>query len=466
MIKSNLLEILRKFSSKELKEFGEFVRSPFFNKNESAIKLYDHVRKYSPDFNDSKLEKEYAYRKIFPGTSFNDGFMRTIMFNLSKLAEEFLAYSNYKISEFNEKKNLLTQLNIRELDKMFEKNMREITLKLQKIHVKDVNYYFNQFLIEDENLIYLTKYRFEQNDRYIKTTGIENIFNNLTYFYLIRILKYYVYVLNTRSIYKVEFKTKLVEDLLAGINPALYEDIPLVKIYINMVMLHLKEDEEHYYYELKDLVKKHDKIFQTEDLNESFINLGNYCRRKIRKGVKKFNQELFQIYKMELEKGSYSVHNALPHKLYRGVVELGLKLEEFDWIWQFIEKYKKDLRPEFRENTYNHCLALYEFSKGNFENALRISSKVKYDDVYQKLELKGLIAALYYELDMEEQLISSFDSFRHIISNDTLVPEERKESYMKFLRFVKKMLRLKNVYSHADHIALKKSLISEKHLFN
>ena len=105
MLKSNLLEILRNFSNTELKDFGEYVRSPFFNKNVSTIKLYDYLRKFSPDFDDKKLEKEYTYNKIFAGAHYNDGFMRTIMFNLSKLAEDYLAYSKFKKSEIqgNEK---------------------------------------------------------------------------------------------------------------------------------------------------------------------------------------------------------------------------------------------------------------------------------------------------------------------------------------------------------------------------
>jgi hypothetical protein len=49
MHKSNLFEILNTFTLKEFKEFGEYIRSPFFNKNESVKKLYYYVKKYYPD---------------------------------------------------------------------------------------------------------------------------------------------------------------------------------------------------------------------------------------------------------------------------------------------------------------------------------------------------------------------------------------------------------------------------------
>ena len=40
MLKSNLIDALRTFTPKEMKELGEFVASPFFNKNKN-VKFFD-----------------------------------------------------------------------------------------------------------------------------------------------------------------------------------------------------------------------------------------------------------------------------------------------------------------------------------------------------------------------------------------------------------------------------------------
>jgi hypothetical protein len=466
MIRSNLTDILRKFSAKEMKEFGEYVRSPFFNKNESNIKLYDYLRKFYPDFEDKRLDKEYTYKKIFSGTKYNDGFMRTTMFNLSCLAEDYLAFTNFKRTGVTEKNCLIYELNQRDLGKIFEKTVKEVSDKLEKKEQKNARYYYYQYSLEEENLSYLTRIKFEKNEKFIRNTGIQNIFNNLTYFYLIRILQYYVYVLNSKSIYQVEFKTELIEDILSKFNPELYEDVPLIRTYFNMVMLHLKEDEEHYYFELKKMAQDMRDKIGYEDYGETFINLENYCKRKLRKGNKKFLRELFEIYKMELDKDFYVDHNRMPQKLYRGAVDAGLRLDEFEWVKHFIEKYKNKMYPEFRENNYQYCLALYNFAKGNFEESLRISSKVKYNDIYQKLELKCLTGALYYELEMDEQLLASLDSFRHIISNDLLIPEDRKQYYLKFIKYTKKLLKLKNSYSPEEFDTTRHQLENDSPSFN
>src|SRR5438552_1897987 len=125
MLNSNLLKLLAKFTPSEMKEFGEFASSPFFNKNENVIKLFEYVRKYYPDFENKKLEKENAFSKIFPKQKYNDGYMRTLMFRLQNLAEEYLSYANYRKKEGALKINLLDELNSRKLEKAFLKALNE-----------------------------------------------------------------------------------------------------------------------------------------------------------------------------------------------------------------------------------------------------------------------------------------------------------------------------------------------------
>jgi len=465
LVKSNLLEIFRKFSSKELKEFGEYVRSPFFNKNQSIIKLYEYLKKQYPEFDGKKVEKEYLYMKLFPGSRYNDGFMRTIMFNLAQLAEDYIAYCNYKSNTFSVKRHLAVELNSRDLRKLFEKNMREINSMLDKVDVKDGDFYYNRFYMEYENLYYLSKLHFDKNEKFIYKTGIHNIFNHITYFYLIRVLKFYLYVLNTKNIYKVDYKTDIIEDILKGFKPALYKDVPLINIYYNLLMLYIKEEDESYFFKLKGLTGKLDDLPYDEKV-ETYINLENYCKRKIRYGKKNFAGELFEIYKQELENKCYIIMGVMPHKLYKNIVDTALRLNEIDWAQKFIEDYKKEMPEVHKENTYLYCKGIIEFYLKNFEKALEIMSKVKYDEIYHKAEMKCLIMAIYYELNIEDTLLASLDSFRHFLTNDKYIPDDRKLNYLNFIRFLKKLNNLKNGnnVNSADIKLFKVSIENDEHL--
>jgi hypothetical protein len=87
MRRSFITELLQKFTPKQLKEFGEFVHSPFFNKNESVVSLFDYLRLNHPEFKPEKIEKEYIYKKLYSASVYNDSFMRMVIFKLTSLAE-------------------------------------------------------------------------------------------------------------------------------------------------------------------------------------------------------------------------------------------------------------------------------------------------------------------------------------------------------------------------------------------
>src|SRR5947209_8944843 len=130
MYRSSLIELLKTFSKQEMKDFGEYVHSPFFNKNINVSKLYAHIRKYHPELKEDKIEKEYTFRKIYNTSKYNDSLMRGTMFRLAKLAEDFIAYNQYKLNGIEEKKFPLKELRNRNVNRLFLKKFKEADSEL------------------------------------------------------------------------------------------------------------------------------------------------------------------------------------------------------------------------------------------------------------------------------------------------------------------------------------------------
>lgn len=466
MNKSVLIEQLSKFSPKEMKEFGDFVSSPFFNKNQSVVSLFEYLRKLYPDFENDKIDKQYISEKVFPKTEFNDGFMRTIMFNLSNLAESFIAYQGFKNKQFAEKRYLLHELNERDLNRQIEKNMKEIVKQFEEDKVLDSDHYYNKFILDYEYFYFLTRLHQDKTEKIIKIVDIENLFNHLTYFYLLHTLKLYIYYLNTKSIFRLDFKTELIEHIIENLKPEFYSDIPSIDIYYHVLQLHLNEPETTNFFRIKELAAKYEKHLTYDDMAEIYINLENYCKRMIRKGKNEFVSELFKIYETEIEKEYYWIQGKMSIKFYRSAVDIGLKLKKFDWTKKFIEKHKNDLSEESRENSYYYALATYEFAMNNFEKALEILSKVKYSEVYHKTEMKCFIASVYYELGHFDTLMAHLDSFRHFLTNDKLMPEDRKTVYANFIRYARQLANLRNREDGSDLFNLRKKVNEEITMHN
>jgi hypothetical protein len=231
-------------------------------------------------------------------------------------------------------------------------------------------------------------------------------------------------------------------------------------------MLHLKEEDTSYYYKVREQALKYEGIINQYEITDTYINLENYCKKRVRKGHNDFLNELFDILKIEIEKKLYMIQGNMSAKFYRCVVDTALKLNKFDWTLEFIEKYRNKLLPAVLANTYIFSLALYEFAMKNFESSLELLSKVKYDEVYQKIELRSLMAELYYELWMEESLFAHIDSFRHFLSNDKLLPAERKKYFCSFLKHLRNLTCLKDKHERSVLFSLKKQIKEDDALYN
>jgi len=466
MNKSILIELLSKFNPKEIREFGEFVHSPFFNKNEGVTKLYDYLKSQYPGFDETCIEKKYIYAKIFPNVEYNDGFMRTLMFNLCSLAENYLSYIRYKSDYFVDKKNLLFELNNRELDRMFLKNLKAVSKKLADEPVKDADYYYNFYSIEYEHLYYLGRTNLDKIEKIVPKSNVGDMFNHITYFYLIHAMNHYTYFLNVMELYRFSFKTDLFEDIIKILKAERYQDVPAVGLSYNLLMLFLNEEDSSHFYKTKELLEQHEDEFNRYQINNAVMNLRNYCKRMILKGRENFRKELFEFYKIDIKKGTYPLLNDMSFRYYTDVVETGLILKEYSFVKEFIEKYITALTHDSRDNTHSYSLALYEFAMKNFEKSLELLSIVKYNDVYHKLKYRSLLLMLYYELDYDDLLISHLDSFNHFLLNDKLISDDRKLYYSGFIKYIRHLSGLRDKEKKQDLQQLRQKVSEDQALYN
>ncbi len=119
MLKSSLLEIIRTFSKQEMAKFEDFVKSPYFNKKENIIKLFFEIKKNTPEFSVDNLEKENLWKNIFPGKEYNYGIMKNLIFDLSKLAEQFIVDLKFSKEKYKYNEYLISELLNRGLKKYY-----------------------------------------------------------------------------------------------------------------------------------------------------------------------------------------------------------------------------------------------------------------------------------------------------------------------------------------------------------
>jgi len=447
MLKSNLISLLKTFSPQEFREFGEFVESPFFNKNVNVTALYNVIKKSYPNLDSNSLEKEKVFKKIHQGDTFRDSTLRLLMFYLYECAKQFLQVNQLRSDKLHSNIYLARDLIDRNMLKEAEKVLKENYEILDKIKLKSETYFWNKYLSDTETLSIQEKLFAGRYEKYMTGKVIEDLHKNLTDDYLLRTLRRYTIVLNTNEIYKSNFNLQFFKNIIDIFDKEYYKDAPIIEMYYYASkMLECPDDEENFY-KLKELLQKEELNIDKETLIDLYINLENYCVRRGREGKTKFERELFEIYKLEIEKKLYRHDNYMPHLFYKSVITNAQMINEFEWAERFIEEYKHEIIPDYRDSVYYHCYARIEIAKKNFEKALEFLSKVKVDEIYLKTETKLLLAVIFYEMGIDDSLASLLDTLRHFFKNDQFMAEERKNFYWDFVKILN---RLNSVRSKSE----------------
>jgi hypothetical protein len=461
MLNSNLLELLSKFTPVEIKELGEFVSSPFFNKNENVIKLFNYVKKYFPEFDSRKLEKEYAFSRIFGKEKYNDGYMRTLMFRLQKQAEEYLSYINYKKKEGTLKINLLEELNQRKLEKAFLKTLSEQEKEFEESGYKGYNYYHYKSQLENLKLEYYNWRRYKSKD--FKDYTDESIFSSVGYInraYLIRILSKYIFVIAKSQFHKIDYDFKFLDFIVDYLEKedAELKDNPVIKLQLYEILL-LKNNDHRYYDALKEMLVN-EKTRLSQDERYSLHNILNqYLVERIYQGHDEFKRERFELYKIAIAENIYKGSSDIYFDdiMFGGIILVALLNNEYDWAEEFIEKFRNELSPDNRATVINFSLAKVSFAKKDFAMALKHLSKItSIKNIQYKTAVRDLSLMTYYELSMFSQAYFLADSYRHFLGkNKTFYSPARFERMSNYLKLFVKLVKLKECMNKNDFEELK-----------
>ena len=149
---------------------------------------------------------------------------------------------------------------------------------------------------------------------------------------------------------------------------------------------------------------------------------------------------------------------------FTSIVVQAVAAGDHNWTNNFIKEYKNKILPEFRESRHKHALALLEFEQGNFEKALKLISRIKYEAFAFRYYLKTLQLKIYYELNMYDEAISLIDTFRHFLRTTKSLPQFRKDRYAAFIKFTNSLLRAKDKKQNYSMVNLKSEIENDQML--
>jgi hypothetical protein len=439
MHSTNLFEIISTFSKEEFKEFGDLVKSPFFNTNKSLIALYEHIRKYFPDLSNKSLIKEKTFKKLFPGEKYNDNRMRLLIHRMNLLAEEYLLQIKGRELDYWQKIFLLGELKSRRLYSTYNKNLKEAKRLNQEKNKNTNEYYFVQFTLENQDLGAQVSKNLDANEKAILKEKL-NLANSSMYcFSILNILKYSLFIENIKYRMKVDLHESMLEEVLHYIKHHDYSAHPIIMIYYYLNLLVREPDAEENYIYAKTIFFENENEIHTFDSMNIYINLENYLSKLSRRDHTRLKNELFDLYMSRLDKGNYKLGGYMPNQLFKRIVRVSILKGDREFAEKFILKYKKDLKPDLKDSALSYSNALVSFHNKEFRKVLELLSVAYTEDLSHKIDVKNLTLLTLFELEDFHSLKLSLDSYRHFLKNNKILSDpviKRSESVIRAMKIL------------------------------
>ena len=207
MENSKLTGILRSFSRKEMTDIGQFLHADFFCVNENVRSLFKMLSKEYPGFTGNSLSKENLHKKLFAAKRYDDKKIRYLLTDLTRHAENFLAFQAFDADGHHKKVLLSRELTKRDGEKAYFHHYQEI--QEPQTPVRDAAFYFNRYQAELDHLTY----EIPRQKRKAQIT-VASVTSNLDNFYLARKLQLCCEIFNVQNVMQVVHKVLLLDELL------------------------------------------------------------------------------------------------------------------------------------------------------------------------------------------------------------------------------------------------------------
>ena len=438
MREGKLYQAIIQLNGHELNRLHRFILSPYFNRNDATIHLFEWIKEDLKQDKKEDVPKEELWVNCFGKTEkFDDGRFRKLQSDLLKLIEEFYAQEQFEANPIHKAKYLLEAIYNRDL-----KDLKTGSLKTAKRFAEDQllkpsSYYFYKYEIEQSTFI-LNRFLTERSLK----SNIEEIAKNLDRFYLAEKLRYYCTILDHQNLVDIDYEMLFIDEIIAHVKSNDYNDTPPIVIYYQILLCYKEPHNREHFDRIKLLINQHIHLFPEIEVAEILDSALNYCIKQTNRGNTDFILEAFKLYQDWLPRNLLLVQGKLTPFHFKNIVFAGLRLNEFDWVEKFIHEYSPYLDESHRYNAITSNLAQLYFYKKDFKKVIQHLSLVKYDDITYNLHTKILLMASYYELDEIEALGSLLDAFRIFLSRNKDINAARRKYHLNTINIVRKLTKI------------------------
>ncbi len=455
---NKLFELIKSLSIVEKRECAAFLKSPYHNRREDVLLLWELILADKQDLYDSKK----IFSLIYPAQVFDDASWRHLQSFLLGCVESFLAQRAW------EKTPLLSDLHIapiyreKNLRKPLEHSLRRAAINLDKMPRDGAFYHFLYQLEWERYAAELVQQGRTQENNLAAVSRAFDIYAAANKLRLACLME------SHRAVFQADYDTSFLPELLQFVKKSDLLEVPIVALYFYCYQSLTEGGEESFRAFRRELEAQGKSLPESEIRTFALLAI-NYCIRRLNTGETRYVREGFDLYRIGLDTRALLENGQLSRFAFKNIVALGLKLEEFAWVEQFIEKYEPFLEEKHRATHRDYNLAKVHFAQKNYQLAMPLLARVGESDLLLNLDSRVMLLKMYYETEAWDALDALLASFKILLLRKKKVIGYHSTHYLNTLRYIQKLVRLnkhdkKSTANFRAEIEANKSVIEKEWL--
>jgi hypothetical protein len=414
MESSPLLQILQALPPASMRALEKFIRSPYHVTHAGVVELFDALKR-GEDVTSLRNRRYHLTNYLL------------------EAVEKFLALEMWEQRPHERNRATLEHLRRLRLDAASAGMLRYARRTLENDPKRGSDFH------RDDYLLHLEAYYLSQQEGRAKSANAQELADAQDVAFICEKLRTGCLLLSHEAVTKREFDKGLLDSVLQFLEGHRYLQIPAVAAYYHGYFAQLGEDADFHFNLLKSLLQEHAARFSVAETHDLYLLAINFCIRRINQADERFFREIFDLYQSGLQHGALLEDGTLSRWTYNNIAVTALRLQEFEWVRQFLHDYAAFLPESHREGAFNFNIARYYYDTGDYRQAMRHLLKMEYDDVLQNLVAKTMLCKIYFELDETDALENQLDSIQIYLRRKKVLGYH-KENYTAIVRFMRKLL--------------------------
>jgi hypothetical protein len=427
-----------------------------------VVRLFDFLVKNLPN-SDEASEKAKAWKYVFPGEAFDDAYLRQVMYFLLKAIEDYLVFEDLSKDKVQYQLSLSRIYRERKLEKAFRQSFRMGKENLESQPLRD-NYYLHlKLLFEKEYSLLPIMVNASAN--------LQDTSNALEHWFISEKLHLALAMIAHRAVYKtVTYDEGIFQEVLDYVQNKGLLQVPAIaaKYYAYMTMVN--PAEEAFFDDFETiLLQSALGIFKKSEMHDLYRIALNYCTAKVNQGNLDYSRRALNFYRSGVETGILLENNVISRYAFGNAVAFALKIGDFEWAEQFIQKFQHHLEEKERNSIVHFNQSRIYFEKGDYNQAQQLLMQFDYDDMLFNPIAKTMLLKIYFETDEYDAFESLLESLRTYLQRKEAMDATRKASYKNMISLMKKLLQL-NIFSRTQketfrELVLKTNPLAERDWF-